>query len=359
MRLEDFDFELPKSSVAVRPASPRDSARLLVVEGDKSPPFKHAHVRDFPDFLTPGDVVILNDTKVLPCVVSGKRLARMSGGPEPAIEMLLVERLQDGSWKALARPARRLQPGDVVTVSQTDPGTRLVIRSKGDGGEVTVASATGISIETIMGTHGLMPIPPYIARTRSSDERDFSDYQTTFAKTPGAVAAPTAGLHFTPDLMDRIANVGVKIAFITLHVGLGTFSPIKDKEIGGQRLHEERCELTAEVAAAINAARANGGRVVAVGTTTLRVLETAAREDGSIAPFAGATDLFIKPGHVFRSADILLTNFHLPRSTLFMLVCAFSGTAIMKQAYDHAIREGFRFYSYGDACLLHRGQKRP
>ncbi len=357
VRPEDFNFELPKSAIALRPASPRDAARLLVVDGSRTPPFTDAHVRDLPAFLRPGDVVVLNDTKVLTCVLKGTRPPRSRGAPAVDVELLLVERLGEKAWKALARPARRLRPGDVIKLDAEDRQAELSVREIGANGEIALTPAGSASIEALMARYGRMPLPPYIARSRAPDERDLSDYQTTFAKAAGAVAAPTAGLHFTPTLLARIGDAGATIVSLTLHVGLGTFLPLKeDADLSSHRLHEEWCALSEEAAAAINAARAEGGRIVAVGTTSLRALETAAQDDGTVTPFRGKTDLFIRPGHVFRSADLLVTNFHLPKSTLFMLVCAFSGTALMKQAYEHAKASGYRFYSYGDACLLYRAE---
>ncbi len=356
MLLSDFDFELPKSAIALRPASPRDAARLLIVEPGALPPLSEASVRDLPPYLRPGDVMVFNDTKVLPAVLEGIRPPRLDDAPAVEVSLTLIEPLPDGTWKALARPARRLKQGDLVVIERSGVRSVLMIAGKGNEGEVIVAGESGATVETIVERYGAMPLPPYIARSRPADDRDFSDYQTVYAKEKGAVAAPTAGLHFTPELLHRIEAHGVRTVFVTLHVGAGTFLPVKADSVDRHHIHAERCEVTADAAGVINGARSKGGRLVAVGTTSLRLLETAARDDGSIAPYCGDTRLFIKPGHRFRSADLLVTNFHLPKSTLFMLVCAFSGTALMKQAYAHALRAGFRFYSYGDACLLHRAE---
>ncbi len=352
--LRDFDFELPKSSIALRPASPRDSARFLLVNPASKPPLADARVRDLPSYLRPGDVMVFNDTKVLAAELRGHRPSRGADTPAVEISLTLIERLADGAWKAFARPARRLRPQDTIVVSRNGEQARLTVLSKDDDGALVVAACGGDTIEAIMATHGAMPIPPYIANTRAADERDHTDYQTVYAKTEGAVAAPTAGLHFTPELLASLAAKGVRSAFVTLHVGAGTFLPVKTENIADHALHAEWYEISEEAAHVINARRTEGGRLVAVGTTSLRVLESAAREDGLIEARQGFTTIFIKPGHTFRSADLLMTNFHLPKSTLFMLVCAFSGAALMKKAYAHAVAEGFRFYSYGDACLLHR-----
>lgn len=255
------------------------------------------------------------------------------------------------------RPAgRRLKAGDLIVFGPQGGQAALTVTGKDADGEVIVASAGDMSVEAIMENYGTMPLPAYIGRTRLADKQDRADYQTVYAAVEGAVAAPTAGLHFTPELLDRIAAKGVRLAFVTLHVGAGTFLPVKAEKIEDHRMHAEHCEISEETANAINECRERGGRLIAVGTTSLRLLESAATGDGTIAPYRGSTDIFIKPGHRFRSADLLLTNFHLPKSTLFMLVCAFSGTELMKKAYAYALAEGFRFYSYGDACLLKRSE---
>jgi S-adenosylmethionine:tRNA ribosyltransferase-isomerase len=352
--LRDFDFELPKSSIALRPASPRDSARLLCVDPKALNPFAEATVKALPSILRAGDVAVFNDTKVLTAEIRGRRPPREPGAPAIEVGLTLIERLADGTWKAFARPARRLRTGDTIVCGSDSARSILSIAAKSEEGDIVVAAGSGETVETIMERHGAMPLPPYIAR--AADIRDRADYQTVYAKAEGAVAAPTAGLHFTPDLLDRLSTSGVHSAFVTLHVGAGTFLPVKTEKIDDHPLHAERYEISEETASLVNRCRAEGGRIVAIGTTSLRVLETAAGADGSMKASRGATDIFIRPGHRFRSADLLLTNFHLPKSTLFMLVCAFSGTAIMKSAYAHAVEAGFRFYSYGDACLLSRAE---
>ncbi|MFY9641883.1 MAG: tRNA preQ1(34) S-adenosylmethionine ribosyltransferase-isomerase QueA [Rhodomicrobium sp.] len=354
MLLKNFDFQLPKNAIALRPASPRDSARLLAVEPGKGNPFFEGCVRDLPACLRPGDVMVFNNTRVIPAVLVGHRPPRDGAAPPVEISLTLLERLADGAWSALARPARRLRIGDAVAFESDGEQSVLRVIGKRPDGKVTVAAGTSQSVEAIMAKHGSMPLPPYIARV--ADAQDFIDYQTIYAREAGAVAAPTAGLHFTPELLERLEASGVHSAFVTLHVGAGTFLPVKTEKIDDHPLHAEQCEISEEAADIINQRRSKGGRIVAVGTTSLRLLETAARADGSISRYRGNTRLFIKPGHRFRSANLLLTNFHLPKSTLFMLVCAFSGVALMKQAYAHAVSAGFRFYSYGDACLLHRAE---
>jgi S-adenosylmethionine:tRNA ribosyltransferase-isomerase len=352
--LKDFEFDLPKSAIALRPASPRDSAKLLAVNPGLANPLSEARVRDLPGYLRAGDVMVFNNTKVLPAVLTGHRPPRGDNAPPVEISLTLLERLAGGTWKSLARPSRRLHAGDVIVLEAYGKRSVLKVAGKGPDGEVFVAPADGLSIEAIMAAQGAMPLPPYIAR--NADERDFADYQTVYARREGAVAAPTAGLHFTPELLERLAAKGVNLVFITLHVGAGTFLPVKTEKVEEHHIHAEECEISVEAAATINDCRKKGGRVVAVGTTTLRLLETAANEDGTISSYRGSTSLFIRPGHRFRSANLLLTNFHLPKSTLFMLVCAFSGTELMKKAYAHAVAAGFRFYSYGDACLLYHAE---
>jgi S-adenosylmethionine:tRNA ribosyltransferase-isomerase len=353
--LKDFDFELPKTAIALRPAAPRDSARLLAVAPGEVEPLSEAQVRELPGYLRPGDVMVFNDTKVLPAVLTGRRPPRGDDAPAVEISLTLLERLHDGAWHALARPARRLRIGDLIVLGDDEEQPALRVTDKRTEGEVTVAAAAeGQSVEALMAKYGVMPLPPYIAR--GTDDRDFADYQTVYANVEGAVAAPTAGLHFTPELLERLAAKGVRAAFVTLHVGAGTFLPVKTEKVEDHQMHAERYEISAEAAGIINECRKNGGRVIAVGTTSLRVLETVARDDGFIVPCHGETRLFIKPGFRFRVTDLMLTNFHLPKSTLFMLVCAFAGTAVMKRAYAHAVAAGFRFYSYGDACLVRRAE---
>lgn len=354
--LKDFDFELPQSSIALRPASPRDSARLLSVDPASSPALSEAHVSDLVSFLQPPDVMVFNNTKVLNAELSGVRPGRRPDAPAVQLSLTLIERLADGGWKAFARPGRRLRPGDTIFIGEGAEASLLKVSAKREDGEVVVTACGDGTVEAIMERHGGMPLPPYIARARAADDRDRTDYQTVYAELEGAVAAPTAGLHFTPELLNNLAARGIRSAFVTLHVGAGTFLPVKAGKISDHTLHAEWYRIGDEAARIINQCRSDGGRLVAVGTTSLRVLETAARTDGLIEAGQGFTKIFIRPGHRFRSADLLMTNFHLPRSTLFMLVCAFSGTALMKRAYAHAVSAGFRFYSYGDACLLRRAE---
>ena len=340
MNVDLFDFELPRELIAERPVSPRDSARLLLV-GES---LADHHVRDLIDCLRPGDVLVSNDTRVIPARLFGKR-------GEAGVELTLHERIALDTWKAFARPAKKLKPGDLVRFS--DEFTAAVAE-KGEAGEVTMRfDRSGDALMLALEAHGRMPLPPYI-RKGEADEADRADYQTVFAREKGAVAAPTAGLHFTPELLAALDAKGVQRLTVTLHVGAGTFLPVKVDDTKDHKMHSERGVVSAEVAAAINAAKAAGGRVVAVGTTSLRLLESAASEDGLLHPFDGATDIFITPGYRFRLVDVLMTNFHLPRSTLFMLVSAFAGLDRMKAAYEHAKKSGYRFYSYGDACLLTR-----
>jgi len=345
VKVADFDFDLPPAFIAQRPAAPRDAARLLAVGDD----LRDLAVRDLPALLDPGDLLVFNDTRVIPARLEGRR-------GQARIEATLIRRLADDTWNALARPARRLRVGDAVTFAG---GLAARVAARGEGGQVTLAfDRAGAALMAALEAVGAMPLPPYIKRDGPADERDRADYQTLFARRDGAVAAPTAALHFTPRLMDALAERGVGAAFLTLHVGAGTFLPVKVEDVADHVMHAEWGEVTAEAAAAVNAARAAGGRVVAVGTTSLRLLETAAGADGTLRPFVGDTDLFISPGYRFKTADLMLTNFHLPKSTLFMLVCAFAGTARMKAAYAHAKAAGYRFYSYGDACLLKREDAR-
>ena len=357
MKVADFDFELPEERIALRPAEPRDAARLLHVPA--SGPFEDRIVRDLPELLRPGDVVVVNDTKVIPARLSG---VRERDGSVVAVEATLHRRLSPSRWSAFMKPGKRLKPGDRIRFGErTDRACLLgaldaTVKEKGEGGEVTLAfDLSGPDLDMAIAERGVMPLPPYIAAKRGEDERDLSDYQTMFARPEGSVAAPTAGLHFTPELTQRLAARGIGLQRVTLHVGAGTFLPMKVEEIAEHRMHAEYGEVTAPVADALNAARAAGGRIVCVGTTSLRLLESAAGEDGVIRPFAGETSIFITPGYRFRTAEVLLTNFHLPKSTLFMLVSAFSGLERMRAAYAHAVETGYRFYSYGDACLLERG----
>lgn len=340
MKVADFDFELPPHFIAQRPAVPRDSARLLAV-GES---FRDVVVRDLPGLLKPGDLMVFNDTRVIPARLMGRR-------GQARIEATLIRRRGADTWDALVRPAKRLREGDAVDFGNL----AATVAAKGEAGQVTFAfDRAGAELMAALEATGAMPLPPYIKREGLADARDRADYQTMYAKRDGAVAAPTAGLHFTPALMAALAERGVASVYLTLHVGAGTFLPVKVDDIADHKMHSEWGEVTAEAAGAVNAARAAGGRIVAVGTTSLRLLESAAADDGTLKPFAGDTDIFITPGYRFKLADMLLTNFHLPRSTLFMLVCAFAGTARMKAAYEHAKAAGYRFYSYGDCSLLDR-----
>ena len=355
MRTDLFDFDLPAASIALRPASPRDSARMLIVHPDGV--MRDRVVADLPQWLEPGDQLVVNDTKVIAAQLQGRRIGR---GTEPKIEATLIKRLNGSRWQALVRPAKKLSVGDVVRFGNEGRVCLLghldaQVENKGDDGEITLSfSFHGPTLDQAIADLGAPPLPPYIASKRAPDERDAADYQTMFAANDGAVAAPTAGLHFTPALEAALKERGVAIHRITLHVGAGTSLPVKVEDIAGHRMHSEWGCVSAETAHALNAARAAGGRIVAVGTTSLRLLESATAEDGAIEPFSGETAIFITPGYRFRAVDILLTNFHLPRSTLFMLVAAFAGLDTMKRAYAHAVESGYRFYSYGDACLLFR-----
>jgi S-adenosylmethionine:tRNA ribosyltransferase-isomerase len=358
MRTDLFDFVLPEDRIALRPAAPRESARLLVVRPGAAPQFDDRTIRDLPQLLRPGDAVVVNDTKVIPAFLRGRRIGR--GDREPAISANLIKRLDGARWRALVRPAKRLEAGDVVRfggegrvcfLDQLD----ATVEDKGEGGEITLAFAFhGAILDQALAERGEVPLPPYIAGRRAADERDRDDYQTIFARQEGSVAAPTAGLHFTETIAQALAARDVAVHKLTLHVGAGTFLPVKADDTSGHRMQAEWGSVSAETAAALNAVRAAGGRIVAVGSTALRLLETAAAADGAIAAFSGETALFITPGYRFRAADMMLTNFHLPRSTLFMLVSAFCGLETMQHAYAHAIAGGYRFYSYGDACLLFR-----
>jgi S-adenosylmethionine:tRNA ribosyltransferase-isomerase len=355
MRTELFDFELPPERIALRPVAPRDAAKLLVVRPGASPEFEDRIVRELPDLLRPGDALVVNDSKVIPARLTGRRIGR---GQEPNIEATLHRRLDGARWRAFVRPAKRLEAGDVVRFGEEGKVCFLgqldaTVEEKGEGGEVTLAFAFhGPVLDQAIAERGDMPLPPYIASKRDADERDRSDYQTMFAENEGSVAAPTAGLHFTPALLERLAARGITLHRATLHVGAGTFLPVKTEDVADHRMLPEWGEVSAQTAAALNAVRRAGGRIVPVGSTALRLLESAADAAGTIREFSGETALFIAPGYRFRAADLLVTNFHLPRSTLFMLVAAFSGLETMKRAYAHALNSGYRFYSYGDACLL-------
>jgi S-adenosylmethionine:tRNA ribosyltransferase-isomerase len=356
MRLADFDFELPEERIALRPASPRDAARLLVVEPAGA--LADCTFRDLPGILRPGDALVFNDTRVIAARLRGERVR---GASTVAVEATLVRRLSPSRWAAFAKPGRRLAVGDRIAFGEANDracaltGLAAEVVAKGDDGEVTLAfELAGPDLDFVVAAHGAMPLPPYIAGRRLPDEQDFADYQTVYAREEGSVAAPTAGLHFTPELLATLQARGVGLHFVTLHVGAGTFLPVKTEAIDQHRMHAESGEIPAGTAEALNAVCADGGRIVAVGTTALRLMESAADEDGIIGPFNGETSIFITPGYRFRTATGLVTNFHLPRSTLFMLVSAFCGLATMRAAYAHAIEAGYRFYSYGDASLLWR-----
>lgn len=341
-----FDFELPEDRIAIRPVNPRDTARMLVVWPDGR--LAHAQVRDLPDYLRAGDALLVNDTRVIPARLRGERL-RVSGPAK--IEILLHRRLAPDRYSVLARPARKLAVGDALAFGDL----AAEVMARGDNGEAEIRfGLSGAALDAAIAAQGEMPLPPYIAGKRKADARDVADYQTTFAREDGSVAAPTAGLHLTPELFGSLARKGVARESVTLHVGLGTFLPVTAEDTAQHRMHAETAHLDAGTAARLNAVHAAGGRITAVGTTSLRTLESATGEDGMIHPFDGDTDIFITPGYRLRAADLLLTNFHLPRSTLFMLVSAFMGLDVMKAAYAEAIARGYRFYSYGDACLLLR-----
>jgi len=356
MRTDLFDFTLPPDRIALRPARPRDTARLLVVRPGVTP--QDRVVRDLPDLLQPGDQLVVNDTRVIPARLSGRRIGRAT---EPRIEATLIKRLDGARWRAFVKPGKRLDVGDVVRFGDEGKVCFLgqldaTVEAK-DGGEVTLAFAFhGAVLDQAIAERGEMPLPPYIAARRAPDDEDRADYQTLFAHDEGSVAAPTAGLHFTDELLARLKERGIALHMVTLHVGAGTFLPVKADDTAGHVMHPEFGILSEETAAALNAARSAGRRIVAVGSTSLRLLESAAQADGTIRPFSGETSIFITPGYRFRSVDVMLTNFHLPRSTLFMLVAAFSGLETMRRAYAHAISQNYRFYSYGDASLLFRAE---
>ena len=349
MRVDRFDFDLPESAIALRPANPREAARLLVVTPGDVPELADRHIADLPALLRAGDVLVFNNTRVLPAQLEGVRRGREESGAA-RIRLTLHKRLSPLEWRAFARPARKLWAGDRIVFGEAFSAS---VRDKGEGGEIGLVFETGgRAFEECLTQHGRMPLPPYIASRRSADSRDLEDYQTMFAAEPGAIAAPTAGLHFTEALLQALSAAGVGAVFLTLHVGAGTFLPVKAEDTADHRMHAEWGEISAVAAEQLNRVRAAGGRIVAVGTTSLRLLESAAFDDGLTHPFSGDTAIFITPGYRFKTTDLLITNFHLPRSTLFMLVAAFSGLETMQRAYAHAIATGYRFYSYGDACLL-------
>lgn len=348
MRVDDFDFHLPEELIALRPARPRDSARLLVVRGPEGALEDHC-VSDLPALLEAGDILVANDTRVLRAALNGNRPARESGGADVPIEVNLNRRVSSAEWSAFARPGKRLREGDDIRFSD---GLAARVKVRGEGGEVTLAfNRSSAELDAAIEAVGAMPLPPYIASKRAPDELDADDYQTLFAHDTGSVAAPTAGLHFTPALLKSLKDAGIKREAVTLHVNAGTFLPVKAERTEDHVMHPEYAVLDAAVSAAIKTARTAGGRCIPIGTTALRTLESAAAS-GELKPFAADTSIFITPGYSFRVVDGLLTNFHLPRSTLFMLVSAMMGLDVMKRAYAHAVEKRYRFFSYGDACLL-------
>jgi S-adenosylmethionine:tRNA ribosyltransferase-isomerase len=357
MRVDAFDFVLPPERIALAPANPRDSARMLVVGADGG--LMDSRVRELPNFLRRGDALVVNDTRVIPARLEG---VRVRGEATASIEATLIERVDDCRWRALARPAKKLKVGERIRFGESSDSMACLlaaldaeVEGKGEAGEVLLRfHFAGAPLDDAIERLGAPPLPPYIASRRALSPSDRADYQTIFAAKAGAVAAPTAGLHFTPALVARLAERGIALHRVTLHVGAGTFAPVRVDDIRDHKMHSEWGSIEAATAEALNAVREGGGRVVCVGTTSARIVESAADENGHLRPFAGRTDIFITPGYRFRSVDALMTNFHLPRSTLFMLVSAFSGLEIMRAAYKHAIQAGYRFYSYGDACFLTR-----
>ncbi|MEJ1159217.1 tRNA preQ1(34) S-adenosylmethionine ribosyltransferase-isomerase QueA [Prosthecomicrobium sp. N25] len=360
MRVDLFDFELPADRIALRPCHPRDAARMLVVRPGEGCRLEDRIVRDLPDLLRPGDALVFNDTRVIPAELHG---VRHRGEARTPVAFTLHKREAGHAWRAFARPAKRLKPGDRLRFGE---GGRVcflgevwaTVAEKGEDGQVLLAfDFSGPDLDEAIQAVGTVPLPPYISARRPADAEDLTDYQTVYARQEGAVAAPTAGLHFTPELLDRLAAAGIERHFVTLHVGAGTFLPVKADDTDRHVMHAEWGTVSPETAAALQAVRARGGRIVSVGTTSLRLLESACDETGRIHPFQGDTAIFITPGRPVRSADALVTNFHLPRSTLFMLVSAFSGIDCMRRAYGHAVSHGYRFYSYGDASLLFRAEE--
>jgi S-adenosylmethionine:tRNA ribosyltransferase-isomerase len=352
MRVDLFDFELPPGLIALRPAELRESARLLCVTPGATPPLEDRTLADLPMLFRPGDVLVVNDTKVIPARLNG---TRTRAGGAARIEAMLHKREGAGVWRAFLRPAKKVLAGETISFGTADDPLDATLIARGAEGEGLLQfSREGEALDRALERLGSLPLPPYIAGKRAVDARDTTDYQTVFAAKPGAVAAPTASLHFTPALIAAIEARGVAIVRVTLHVGAGTFLPVKAEDTEGHRMHAEWGALDAGTAARLNAAKQAGGRVIAAGTTSLRLLESATGEDGIARAFSGDTAIFITPGYHFRLVDCLLTNFHLPRSTLFMLVSAFSGLETMQSAYAHAMASNYRFYSYGDACFLTR-----
>lgn len=349
MDLTPFDFDLPEAQIALRPTEPRDHARLLVVHGDGR--LQDRIFYELPDLLQQGDTLVFNDTRVLPAALKAVRPARDETGHDIHVDLNLVSPLAATEWRALARPGKRLKVGDVLQIAD---GFAASVLRKGEGGEIDLAfQCAGGELRSALEAYGNMPLPPYIARKRAADSQDKTDYQTRFAGNDAAsVAAPTAGLHFTTSLLASLAKRELRQETVRLHVGLGTFSPLTEAQWATRKLHEEWRSLEAETATRLNMTRAKNRRIIPVGTTAMRTLESAVDSQGHLYPVTGPTDIFIQPGDKIQITDGLVTNFHLPRSSLFMLVCALMGTEIMQLAYAHAIRENYRFYSYGDACLL-------
>ncbi|MEO1219919.1 MAG: tRNA preQ1(34) S-adenosylmethionine ribosyltransferase-isomerase QueA [Pseudomonadota bacterium] len=343
MRVDLFDFELPQDRIALRPARPRDAARMLVIGGHDSA-FRDAGVLDLPSLLEPGDVLVFNDTRVLPAQLEGRKV-----GGEARIGATLHKRLDLRRWQAFVRNAKRVKEGDQLIFGG---GVTAIAENRHKDGSISLFFEGEEPVEVLLDRAGTMPLPPYIAQRRGVDEKDFSDYQTMFAKEDGAVAAPTASLHFTTKLVSALDHAGIKREMLTLHVGAGTFLPVKSDDTKDHKMHSEFGRINAGTAMRLNAAREAGGRLIAVGTTSLRLLESAVGDNGRIQEFAGDTDIFITPGYRFRAVDGLMTNFHLPKSTLMMLVSALMGRERMMQAYAHAIEKEYRFYSYGDSSLL-------
>ena len=354
MRVSEFNFDLPENLIALHPAEPRDSARLLLV--DPKAGLKDLHIPDLLWLLRDGDVLVVNDTRVLPAELRGTRIR---GENRAGVSFNLHKRVDAHTWRAFARPAKKLTLLDELQLGNGgSDALKAHVSGKGDTGEVTLEfELGGAPLDEAIKAHGAMPLPPYIGAKRGVEERDLVDYQTVYAANDGAVAAPTAGLHFTESLLQQLSDKGVTVERVTLHVGAGTFLPMKVDDTEDHVMHAEWGELTQATVERINAKRAAGGRVIAVGTTSLRLLETASRATGRLQPFIGDTDIFITPGFRFATVDALMTNFHLPKSTLFMLVSAFAGLDVMKNAYAHAIQEGYRFYSYGDSSLLLRAER--
>ena len=349
MRTQDFDFALPEELVALRPAEPRDAARLLVIHPGGA--LEHRKFSDLPGLLRQSDMLAFNDTRVMPARLIGERPPRLPQSPPVTVEATLHRRLDQNRYLAFVQPARRLRAGDEVAFG---PGLTAKVLARREGEVEFAFDLSGAALDQAIARTGTMPLPPYIAKRRPPDSSDLADYQTVYARHDGSVAAPTAGLHFTDQLLERMRNAGIGRADLTLHVGAGTFLPVEANDTKDHVMHAERLTLSAETAARLNAVHESGGRIAAVGTTALRSLESATDEAGRIRAFDGETSIFITPGYHFRAVDLLVTNFHLPRSTLFMLVAAFMGLEVMKNAYAEAIREKYRFYSYGDACLLIR-----